>query len=291
MATVEFPYERRLSEFDRTVAAAQREIALQVKLALREGDLRSRRMRLLQLARVTAILDQLGGYVDPTVRRLVAEAYEQSAKKAGQLAAGVAGAREVPGAFVGISREAISVLQDSAEASLRDARVRVGRQVADVYAKAGRMAATRAVLGVDGSPRTAARRMAADLMKDRMVRGLVGGPGFVDSAGRHWGLDRYSSMVVRTTTREAVVQGSIDRMVSHGVTLARFLVSASACAVCQQYSGRLVDLAGNGRDYEGEATMTGPTPPVHPRCTCTLSPFAVRVERLRRELAGGVSRA
>lgn len=279
-------YERRLSEFDRVVAAAQRELILQIKLALKE-DLRSQRQRLLQLARVTAILDQLGAYVDPTARRLVAEAYEQSAQRTLEQIRNLP-TTGVETGFAGVSAEAVAALQDSVENGLKDARTRIGRQVQDVYAKAGRRAATRAVLGVDGSPRTAARRMVADLLKDRQIAGMVDGPGFLDSAGRRWTLERYSSMVVRTTTREAVVQGSMDRMVSHGVTLARFVVTASACQVCQAYAGRLVDIVGDQRSYKGEAAMTSPLPPLHPNCTCTLTPFAVRLESLRREIANRV---
>ncbi len=286
MATVEsFPYERGLPEFDRTVAAAQREIILQIKLALKDADsLRGRQLQ-LQLARVTAILDQLGAYVDPAARQLVADAYEQAAARAERQIAGLSiNAPEIPGAFAGVSIEAVAALQDSISDAMREGRARIGRQVNDVYAKAGRRAATRALLGADGSPRTAARRMVADLLQDRQIAAMVDGPGFIDAAGRKWTLDRYASMVVRTTTREAVVQGAVDRMTSHGIDLARVSMHASACRICQPYEGRLVDLGGSTRDFDGEAVMSGPMPPFHPQCRHSLAPVAVRVERVRREL-------
>lgn len=288
MATpASYPYERGLGEFDRTVAAAQREIILQVRLALRDADALRGRQRLLQLARVTAILDQLGAYLDPAARQLVQDAYEQGAARAAQQIIGLQiAAPEIPGAFAGVSIEAVQVLRDSVTDSMQDARRRIGRQVDDIYRRAGLRAATRAVLGADGSPRTAARRMAQDLMRDRHIARMVanGGPGFQDAAGRKWTLDRYCRMVVRTTTREAAVQGAVDRMVSHGVTLARVSMHASACQVCKPYEGRLVDLAGTTRDYEGEAVMTGPLPPYHPNCRHSLAPVAVRIERIRREM-------
>lgn len=286
MTPATLPFERRLSEFDRTVAAAQRELILQVKLALKE-DMRSRSVRLLQVARVTAILDQLGAYVDPAIRRLVAEAYHQSAEQADkQITKLPRPPAELPGAFAGVSVEAVAILQDAAQATMRDARARIGRQVQDVYAKAARMAVTRAVLGVDGSPRTAARLMALDLRKDRQVAAMIDGPGFIDAAGRKWTLDRYTTMAVRTITREAVVQGAVDRMASHGITLARVISTEGACDICKPYVGKLIDLAGAGQAFDGEPVITGPLPPYHPHCRCTVSPVAVRVERLRRELAG-----
>lgn len=281
MSEPRFPYERSLSAFDRIVAAAQRELILHVRQALR-ADLSRRGEQLLQLARVTAVLDQLGAYVDPEARRMVADAYDQAGARTGQqvLALGVRGP------VVGVNPDAVAVLQDSVVSSLRDGRVRVGRQVQDVYARAGRQAATRAVLGAEGSPRSAARRLASDLLKDRQIARMAGGPGFVDAAGRTWGIDRYSAMTVRTVTREAVVQGSVDRMVGHGVTLARVSTHGGACKICVPFEGKLIDLAGNGEGFGGEVPITGPLPPYHPNCAHTISPVAVRIERLRRELQG-----
>jgi len=289
MATAaSFPFERDLGEFDRTVRAAQREIMLHVRLAIRDGNLHRRDQQLLQLSRVLAVLDQLGAYTDPAARRMVAEAYEQGAARAAQQILGLKiAAPEIPGAFAGVSLDAIRVLQDSITGGLDASRRGVGRQVQDVYARAGRTAATRAILGADGSPQTARRQLVRDLLQDRQIVRMTsnGGPGFVDTAGRKWTLDRYAEMAVRTVTREAVVQGAVDRMVSHGITLARVSMHASACKICVPFEGRLVDLGGDTRDYEGEAVMSGPMPPYHPNCRHSLAPVAVRIERIRRELA------
>lgn len=278
MATAEhFPYERGLTEFDRVVAAAQREIALQVKAAILEGNLARRDQRLLQLSRVLATLDQLGAYTDPAARRMVADAFEQAAARAADQIAGLhIVAPESPAAFAGVSLDAVQALQDTITGNLRASRETIGRQVEDVYAKAGRRAALRAVLGADGSPRAAARQMALDLRQ----QGLTG---FVDKAGKQWKLDTYSKMVVRTTTREAVVQGAVARMASHGVDLARVSIHGGSCPICKPYEGRLVDLTGSTRDFDGEAVMSGPLPPYHPNAV----PAGTLVRPVG-ELLGGV---
>jgi hypothetical protein len=184
-------------------------------------------------------------------------------------------------------------LQDSILGRLDAARQTVGRTVDDLYARAGRRAALRAVLGEAGSPEAAKRRMFADLMRDRAVRRMVneGGFGFVDKAGKRWALDTYSEMAVRTVTREAVVQGAIARMASHGIDLARVSSHASACAICVPWQGRLVSLDGQRPDYEGEAvtdlsSLPNGGPPFHPNCRHTLQPVSVAVEDFRRQLAG-----
>lgn len=276
-----YPFEKGYREFDRTVAAAQREIALQIRLAISQGNLQRRDQRLLQLARVLAILDQLGAYTDPAARELVAQAHEQGAARTLRELAGLhITAPEIPGAFAGVSYEAVRELQDSIVGKLKASRETVGRSVSDVFAHAGRRAALRAVLGAEGSPRTAARQMARDLLGQGEV-------GFVDAAGKRWKLETYAQMAVRTVTREAVAQGSLARMASHGINLARWTKHGDACHICSPWLGRLVSLDGTTRDFEGEAVADlGSTPgiPAHPNCRCSLSPVAVRVERLRREL-------
>lgn len=280
MATARaYPYEARLDDFTRIVAGAQREIALQVEAAFKSGDLARASQRRLQLARVIATLDQLGAYVDPAARQLVADAYQQGAGRALEQIHGLnISAPEIPGAFAGVSTEAVTALQRSIVGSLDAARQTVGRQVDDLYAREGRRAALRAILGAEGSPQAAKRQLVGQLRE----KGIAG---FVDKAGREWKLGTYSEMVVRTVTREAVVQGAVARMVSHGITLARITSHEGACPVCQPFIGRLVDLAGETRDFEGEAVMSGPLPPYHPNCKCTLQPVATRIERLRREFA------
>ncbi len=287
MAVAPFPYERGIEDFARTVRLAQRAIAAQVQRAIESGNLRVAAQRRAQLAAVIATLDQLGAAVDPMARRLVTDAYHQAAARAAEQITGLnITAPEIPGAFAGVSREAVATLQDSITGRLRTSRQIVGRQIDDVYGRAGRRAALRAVLGADGSPVTARRQLVADLLKDRDIAQAVqrGGAGFVDRAGKKWALDTYAEMAVRTVTREAVVQGAVDRMVSHGVTLARVSTTADSCDICKAYEGRLVDLGGDTKDFDGGAVMTGPLPPYHPNCTHSLMPVAVRIERLRREL-------
>lgn len=263
-----------------------------MQTAIRTGDIQTATRRRLQLARIVAILDQLGAEIDPLARQLVADAYQQGADRAlSQIAALDVTADALPGAYAGISREAVQGLQEAITGSLRTGRDTIGRQVQDVYAKAGRQAALRAVLGIDASPRAARRKLAAELLRDRDVARLVArdGTGFIDRAGRRWKLDTYAQMVVRTVTREAVVQGSLARMAAHGITIARWSTHGDACPICRPWLGRLVSLDGSTRDFEGEVVADyGATPriPAHPSCKCSLAAVSVRIERLRREVAG-----
>jgi hypothetical protein len=82
-------------------------------------------------------------------------------------------------------------------------------------------------------------------------------------------------MVARTTTREAMTQGTINRLQEHGVTLAQ--VSAhNAEDFCRYYENAIVSLDGPHPVYPPISAING-GPPFHPRCIHALTPF---VERL-----------
>lgn len=286
--------ERNADEVLRAVLSAQRDIARLVRDAIRSGDLDTQRKRRAHLAVVLARLDQLGAYVDPEVRGLVNQAFDEGSDRTlavirrDKLGAGLPDAT-----FTGVSAEAVTALQEAILGRLRESRRIVGRTVADTYARAGRRVALRSMLGADGSPRSAARTLGAELLRDRDIARAVrdGGFGFVDRAGKRWALYTYAEMATRTTIREAAVQGSLMRMAAHGVNLARVSVHSDPCELCLPWQGRLVSLDGSSRDYQGEAVFSlgalpNGGPPFHPRCRHSLSPVAARIDAIRRETQG-----
>ena len=278
------PSDARARELARIYASAQRAIMAQVQAALRSGNLERATERRLQLAAVLALLDQLGAATDPLARDLARQAFTDGSALAAKDLAKTAGVRigsvQVPSSFTGVSRDAVLTLEDSILGRLRTARQTVGRRVDDVYARAGRRQALRSLLGAEGSPRAATRALSRDLQR----RGVTG---FVDKAGKQWALDTYSEMVVRTVTREAVVQGQLTRMASHGVNLARVSTHSSSCSICVPWQGRLVSLDGGTSEFQGEAVAdigSVPVPPYHPNCRHTLQPVVVEIEELRQQM-------
>jgi hypothetical protein len=285
--------DRRLIDLLAIYRHAQRTIIAQVREALRSGDVFKASERRAQLAAVLSTLDQLGFETDPMAREIIHGAFGEGADTAAtQVAKLKVAPPEIPGAFTGVSTEAVQTLQDSILGRLEDARRTVGRQVADIYAREQRRSAMLAILGPEGSVRTASGGLQFRLLHDKGVRELAkrGGVGFVDRAGRRWQLDTYAEMATRTVVREAAVEGAKTRMLSHGVDLARVSRSPKPCEICRPWEGRLVSLDGGTGDYQGEAvadlsSLPNGGPPMHPRCTHSLAPVASRIDALRRELA------
>ena len=173
-------------------------------------------------------------------------------------------------------------MQKSLLGSLDAATQTLGRRVEDIYGREQRRSALRAVLGAEGSPEAAAKHL-----HDRLAAKAVddGQTGFVDSAGKRWKLDTYSRMAVRTVTREAVVQGAVARMVSHGIALGRVSAHPDAGPICQPFEGTLVSLGGSGiTEYKGEAVSdTGELPPFHPNCEHSVEPVSALIDSVREE--------
>lgn len=283
------PSDAKARELARIFAGAQRTLVAQVQAALRAGNLQHASERRMQLASVLSTLDQLGAETEPLARALVdaavADGSTMIAKDIAKLAHISISGVQVPATFRGVSSDSVAALQDSILGRLRIARQTIGRQVDDIFAHAGRREALRAVLGVEGSPRSATRGLSADLRRQGIT-------GFVDRSGRKWALDTYSEMAVRTVTREAVVQGQLARMASHGINLARVTTHASACHICQPWEGRLVCLDGSVADFQGEAVAdlgAVPAPPYHPNCTHNLAPVVQDIELLRQQMLEGVA--
>ena len=113
------------------------------------------------------------------------------------------------------------------------------------------------------------------------VGGGQGGGARVDvsQAGRRWPLDRYAETVAHTTTREAMTQGTVNRLREHGIVLAQ--VSAhNAKDFCIYYENAVVSIGDEPHPVYPPISSVNGGPPFHPNCVHVLTPF---VERLATE--------
>lgn len=276
------PYQERLADFERLLETAQQMIVAQLEAFAQEGKTHLADARAQQLAAIKRLTAQIGDTLTPLASDLVREAYEQSAAHAAQQISSLSiDAPEIHGAFNGVSQQAVEALQRSLTLRFDDAMQTIGRRVEDVYAREQRRVALHSVLGAAPSPDAAAKELQARLLKE-------GATGFVDKAGRQWPLDTYAKMATRTITREAVVQGAMGRMVSHGIALARVTTHPNACEICQPFQGTLVDIANSGiTEWQGEAVSDASTvAPYHPNCACSLMPVSALISEIEAFLAG-----
>jgi len=173
--------------------------------------------------------------------------------------------------FAQIHREAIRAVTESMLDVMSKAAQQIGRRVDDVFRREGILAVARGI--AEGRARIDVSREL-----ERRLREL-GRPDFIDKLGRHWPLDRYAEMVARTTTREAMTQGTIQRLREHRIELAQ--VSAhNAADFCLYYENVIVCIGDEPHPVYPSISAIGGGPPFHPRCVHVLTPF---VERLATE--------
>ena len=102
------------------------------------------------------------------------------------------------------------------------------------------------------------RRDVTRQIRDRLAS--EAGPAFFDRRGRRWDLADYAEMVARTTTREAMTEGTINRLREHGITLAQ--VSRHVCNdFCVYYEDVFVNI---GDEPRPAARSAGGRPPWRP---------------------------
>lgn len=280
MAADVFPADKEAADLIRQYKRAQLTIANQVRLALATGNLQLAEQRRQQLATVLSLLDSLGVPLEQSARQVVRNIFVQATDLTAQRLARLGIPVITPASFVGVNAEAITVMQDAIVNQLSEARRTVGRQIDDVFARAGRRSVLQGLLGASGSRRAAS----SELTQQLQARGVTA---FTDRAGRAWKLADYAEMAVRTTTRETVVEAAKLRMAASGVDLARVTTHASACPTCKPWEGKLVSLDGGTSDLDGEPVATldampNNGPPFHPRCRHSLAPVVPDLERLLR---------
>ena len=168
-----------------------------------------------------------------------------------------AGVGEVLTGFGGIHQQAVEILAENAYNRLDQCALVIGRRTDDIYRQLA-LEATRGSIVGHRTYAQAAERFEGLLSE----KGITG---FVDSAGREWNMKTYSRMVGITTTMEAHLEGTANRLIENGRDLVRISQNGSKHPECAQWEGKVVSLTGRTQGYPtlAHARSTGL---FHPNC-------------------------
>lgn len=229
--------------------------------------------RAAQLERVLALLSALQDDAVPLAASTASQAYTAGALAA---EAGLKG-RALVG-FGGVHQAAVDVLADNIVNRLNAAAVTVGRRTEDAFRAAG-LRESAAGIATGGGRREVSDALAKRLVEQGTTDALTG---FVDKAGKRWPLDVYARMVARTTVREAVTQGTVNRLLERGPTADLVTVSSHAnpCPICVDYDGATFSLSGRSSAHPALDQM----PPFHPNCSHVLTPAAANLDAFEQAL-------
>lgn len=247
---------------------AMLDILLQTEQMVAEG--RSIVHAQASLREITAILTELNDFSDEWIQQTIPAAYRQGWDDAfnAKIYANVEGlGGEVPyTAFSKINRQAVEVVAYNLRDGLQGAHQLVGRQAQDIFRKVGLEITQGRLISGD------AYKVSSAKMKEQLVK--QGIHAFRDSANRMWTLESYCTMVARTTTREAVTIGTMNRALAGGYDLVMISEHHPTCELCAPLQGKVFSLTGNTQGYPRYENYI----PVHPNCRHNITIYQPRFD-------------
>ena len=216
---------------------AEREILEQINRALLRGN-KTEYLTAMK-KNIEAILAALRNGNRTWVEQAIPRVYTEGLKNADAMLKD-AGAI-VKAGFGAIHQQAAQVLAENAYQRLEDVVQVIGRQVNDIYRELALENVRGTVIGYDTWKQTAKR-----FREQLAERGVTG---FKDRSGRMWRMTTYTEMVARTTTMEAHLQGTANRLVEQGHDLVKVSTHRGACELCQPWQGKILSITGKTPGY------------------------------------------
>lgn len=152
----------------------------------------------------------------------------------------------------------------------------IGRRINDVYRSSALEEVAQGVIAGE-SRREVSRALADRLVRQGTTDALTG---FIDRGGNRWDLNHYTAMVARTTTREAMTRGTVDRMTAGGSELVTVSSHADPAPYCVQFDGETFSLSGATPGYD----VLDELAPFHPNCRHVIGPADANLDDFEREL-------
>ena len=187
------------------------------------------------------------------------------------------------GGYGAIHQQAVKVLADNAFSRLKDVDNVIGRTTDDLFRRMALEAVRGSAIGYNSWGQVA--RILERKLADKGVTG------FIDRSGRKWNMKTYTRMVARTTTMEAQLGGTANRLIENGYDIVRISAHSKPCNMCKPFEHKLVSLTGKDVNESGvwgtldEAREKGL---FHPNCEHSYGLYLdtkKRIQEFERELA------
>lgn len=214
------------------------------------------------LESVNKELDILNKFVDKWANDNIHAAYESGVLSAYKAFRAV----NIETGKVQINTDVVEELIKDVISQLTEVNAFIGRRIADDV----RQASLEAIADKMATGSTVKQT------KKRLIEKLTekGYPAILDKNKREIKLDVYSSMVARTTTRQATNLGSINAVTDLGYDLVKISEHHTTCEICAAYEGRVYSISGNDPDYPAlDKAFKGGYSTLHPNCAHVCVPY------------------
>lgn len=163
----------------------------------------------------------------------------------------------VKAGFGAIHQQAAQVLSENTFQSLDYVAQVIGRRTEGIHRDLALENIRGSVVGYD------TWKQVADRYREQLAE--QGVTGFRDAAGRNWNMRSYAQMVARTSTMEAHLQGTANRLMEQDHDLVKVSSHSGACPLCVPWQGKILSITGKTPGYPtlAEAKEAGL---FHPNC-------------------------
>jgi len=216
---------------------AEREILDRLNRALLRGNKTEYLAQMKQ--NIEAILQQLRDGNRTWCSEAIPRVYSEGLKNADAMLKDVGASTSA--AFGAIHQQAAQVLAESAFQRFEDVVQVIGRQVNDIYRELALENVRGTVVGYDTWKQTAKR-----YREQLAERGVTG---FKDRSGRMWNMRTYTEMVARTTTQQAHIEGTLNRLSEQDHDLIIVSRHKGACSLCAPWEGKVLSITGKTKGY------------------------------------------
>jgi hypothetical protein len=210
------------------------------------------------LQEIQNILSELDDNTAKWIERMIPESYKLGYQAAYMMYPSIMKSEEASIVFSGLHKQAIEVIAYNMQSSLLDATQKVGRASIDLFRQVGLNATRKSIMMGESKKWTQ-----GEILKALEDNGISA---FVDKAGRNWNLDTYAEVVARTTPREAVSHGTMNRLLENGKDLIQISSHGITCDQCAPLQGKVFSITGKTPGYPKYQNYV----PVHPRCRHTV---------------------
>ena len=248
--------EAEAKRLSRLYMKAELEILREVEQAMAKGrDLRYLRNLLNNVQHVTEeLLTGTRTWVEQSIPRV----YRQGLEEAQIMIQKAGGAPRF--GFGALHQQAIKTFADNTFQRLVDVVNVIGRRTEDLYREYALETTRQSIIGYK-----TVKQVAEEYKRTLEQHGMTG---FVDAKGRHWNLHSYADMVARTTTMEALHEGTGNRLLEAGHDLVRISSHGTRCKLCAPWDGQVISLTGKTKGYTTMETAKGEGL-FHPNCKHT----------------------
>lgn len=228
------------SEAERLVkfyAEAEREILDRLNRALLRGN---KTEYLAQMKKnIEAILADLRAGSRTWCEEAIPRVYSQGLYSANAMLENAGVALKV--GFGSIHQQAAQVLAENTFQSLDHVAQVIGRRSTGIYRTLALENIRGSVVGYDTWKQVAQR-----YREQLAERGVTG---FRDAANRNWNMRTYAEMVARTSTMQAHLEGTANRLAEQGHDLIKVSSHRGSCEKCLPWQGKILSLTGKTEGY------------------------------------------